>query len=245
MRLGLRQIKGLAEARGRFIEAERKARGLYVDVNDVVRRAGLDMKAQRVLTRGGAFDRLTQHRRAAMWNTMRKRLPLLGYVRDDDAGDLAPHSAEELLVLDYEGTGLSLDDHPMVHLRPRIQRAVGRQKLLSSRDVARAPHGTRAVVAGLVIGRQRPGTADGTCFVTLEDEGGMVNVVVWGRDFDTWRTAIVTSTFLLFRGRIEKQGAVVHLIADGAHAVTTQMVEGEKSQQAHQLGFPFQARSFH
>jgi len=247
MRLGLRLVKGLGEKRGRALEEERRARGPFVDVNDCVRRCRLDAKAQRVLVRGGAFDRLGAHRRAAMWNTMGKRLPLLAYTRDDDAFGLTPHDAEEIMMLDYEHTGLSLDDHPMRYLRPRLQHRFGRQKLVSAKDISRAPHGTRVVVAGLVIGRQRPGTADGTCFVTLEDEGGLVNVVVWGRDFERWRTAVVTSSFLVFRGRVERQGIVVHLIADGVAAVTTSMVQKTDAElrAERQLDFPFQARSFH
>jgi error-prone DNA polymerase len=104
--------------------------------------------------------------------------------------------------------------------------------------VREAPHGTRALVCGLVIGRQRPGTADGTCFVTLEDEHGMMNVVVWGRDFERWRKTVVTSTFLLVEAAIERQGIVVHLIAKGVRAI-------EPKLSVSQLDLPFASRDFH
>jgi error-prone DNA polymerase len=118
---------------------------------------------------------------------------------------------------------------------------LGRRRLLSSKEVAASPTNTRALVAGLVIGRQRPGTADGTCFVTLEDETGLVNVIVWGRDFDAWRATVVTCSFLLFEGEVERQGLVVHLIAKAVTGITARM----RQEGPVQLGFPFKSRSFH
>ncbi len=231
LRLGLRLVKGLREETGRAIAEERRARGPFADVSDVVRRCGLDRKQKSALARGGAFDSLAVHRRAAVWAAMQKQPPLLRAVPDDDAGALlSPPPSAELLLLDYDTVGLSLDDHPMLHVRPLLPRGT-----LSSRDVAGTPAGTRVHVCGLVIGRQRPGTADGTCFVTLEDEHGMVNVIVWGRDFDRWRRTVVTSTFLMVDGVVERQGIVIHVIAKGVKEVRP----------TRQPSLPFSSRDFH
>ncbi len=110
--------------------------------------------------------------------------------------------------------------------------------------MALAPHGSRVRALGLVIGRQLPGTADGTCFVTLEDEHGHVNVIVWGRDSDRWRSTVVGAHFLLVEGVIERQAVVVHLIA---HAVTeVRPKPGTFGGEARaQLELPFASRDFH
>jgi error-prone DNA polymerase len=239
IRLGLRLIKGLREELGRHIEAER-GRGAFSDVSDLVRRLDLDKKARASLARAGALDTLASHRRAAVWTAMDKRPALLRALKDDDVGGaLGPPSAAEILLLDYATTGVSIDDHPMMHLRRALPPSLGR--VLDARAVQRAPHGTKARTVGLVIGRQRPGTADGTCFVTLEDEHGMVNVIVWGRDFDRWRQTVVTAQFLLVDGVIERQGLVVHMIAQRVQAVSASM--GEEHGRQEEL--PFKSRDFH
>jgi error-prone DNA polymerase len=106
----------------------------------------------------------------------------------------------------------------------------------------------RVLVAGLVIGRQRPGTADGTCFITLEDEYGHVNVVVWGRDYERWRTTIITSRVLLVDAVIEREGIVIHAMARGVVAVSTtsQTFVGERADTSStQMALPFASRDFH
>ena len=242
LRLGLRQVKGLREDVGRAIAAERAARGAFVDVADASRRCALDQKATGALARAGAFDGVSVHRRGAVWNAMVKRPPLLRDVPDEDVrGALQAPSQVELLLLDYQHAGLSLDDHPMRYVRPRLQETLGRERLLTAAEVHAAPHGTRGTTAGLVVGRQRPGTADGTVFVTLEDETGLTNVVVWGRDFEKWRATVTTSAFLLFRGVIEKEGIVVHLIAKDVVGVRPDLV----GDGAPQLDLPFRSRDFH
>jgi error-prone DNA polymerase len=155
----------------------------------------------------------------------------LRHLHDDDVRQvLKPPPAAEVLLLDYATVGLSIDDHPMHHVRPHLPKGV-----LSSKELAAVAHQGRARVCGLVIGRQRPGTADGTCFVTLEDEHGMVNVIVWGRDFDRWRQTVVTAQFLLVDGQVERQGMVMHVIA---HKVTDVRV-------SRQMALPFASRDFH
>jgi error-prone DNA polymerase len=232
LRLGLRQVKGLREETGRLIAAQRP----FVDVSDLVRRLDLDKRARHALGRSGALDSLATHRRAAVWAAMDKRPSLLRGLPDDDAArELRAPSSSEILMLDYETVGLSIDDHPMLHVRRSLPADLGR--VMSSRDVMAAPPKTKARVLGLVIGRQRPGTADGTCFVTLEDEHGLVNVVVWGRDFDRWRHTVVTATFLLVDGVIEREGLVVHLISHAVRSVRPRLDT--------QMRLPFASRDFH
>ena len=260
LRLGRRLGKGLRHDVAAALTHERGARGPFVDVADVVRRARLDKRARLALARAGAFDLLAGHRRAALWAALDPRPPLFASLPDDTPSLPAPTQGE-LLLLDYAHTGVSVDDHPMRHVRPGMLARLaasgvgglgGRRAppLLDSRGVADARHGTRALIAGLVTGRQRPGTADGTCFVTLEDEHGQVNVIIWGRDFDRWRTTVVGARFLLVDAVVERQGLVVHAIARAVAAVTPsadavgRRGEADAPASAAQLAFPFEARSF-
>jgi len=239
LRLGLRLVKGLAfDEAMRVLDARRDAP--FRDAHDVYARALLTKGAQDALARAGAMDSLVAHRRAALWSAMQRETPLFRHVSDDGGGRTLPvPRARDVIELDYAYAGLSVDDHPMVHLRPVLEASEKkrRQRLVCARDVQeRVPHHARVVTTGLVIGRQRPGTADGTCFITLEDETGLVNVVVWGRDFENWRLPIVTSSFLRVSGRVERAGLVVHLIADSVEKVLA--TPDDES-------FPFQSRDFH
>jgi error-prone DNA polymerase len=112
---------------------------------------------------------------------------------------LAPMTRAEQLVLDYERTSVSVEDHPMKLLRPRLP-----PKTRSSRDLLGLRTGERVAVAGMVICRQRPGTASGVVFVTMEDELGFSNLVLWSRVFETYRQVATTSRLLMVHGRIER-----------------------------------------
>ncbi len=255
VRLGLRIVKGLREEQARSLVLERERHGPFVDVADVIRRGRLEKRARLALARAGAFDLLAGHRRAALWAALDARPPLLTALRDVEPSLPAPTQGE-LLLLDYEQTGLSLNDHPMRHVRPGLLRSLSSRlaarrtpPLLDSRGLHEARSGARVMLAGLVIGRQRPGTADGTCFLTLEDEHGSANVIVWGRDFERWRTTIVSARFLLVDSVVERQGRVVHAIARGVAAVTPSAdafgrVVDEQAVGA-QLSLPFSSRNFH
>jgi error-prone DNA polymerase len=108
-------------------------------------------------------------------------------------------SRAEQLVLDYERTGVSVSDHPMKLLRPRLPK-----KTQSSRDILSLRSGTKVSIAGMVICRQRPGTASGVVFVTMEDEYGFSNLVLWSKVFETYRHVATTSRLLMVHGRIER-----------------------------------------
>jgi error-prone DNA polymerase len=115
----------------------------------------------------------------------------------------------EQLVLDYETTGVAVDDHAMKVLRPQLP-----AHYKSARDLTSASHGARVSTAGVVICRQRPQTASGVVFVTLEDETGFVNLILWAKTFERWRHVATTSSMLAAHGRVERQGDVIYVVPD-------------------------------
>ncbi|MBN8727938.1 MAG: error-prone DNA polymerase [Xanthomonadales bacterium] len=210
LRLGLRQVAGLSEAMARAIVAAR-AEGPFRDVRDLCLRAGLDGKARRVLAEAGALQVLAGHRHAARWAVagIESRRPLLAGSPDEDAVALpAPTLGEEVLS-DYRATGLTLAAHPLSLLRDRLRQ----RRVLDSSELHGAPHGRNVQAAGIVTQRQRPATAKGTIFVTLEDEHGMVNIVVWPDLALRRRKALLGARLLAVRGRWERVDGVQHLIA--------------------------------
>ncbi|MCW5579774.1 MAG: error-prone DNA polymerase [Luteimonas sp.] len=210
IRLGLRQVKGIAKDVASAIVAARTQRP-FADVRDLCLRARLDGKARHALAEAGALASLAGHRHAARWTMagIERQRPLLPGSPDEDAIALpAPTTGEDVLS-DYRATGLTLGAHPLSLLRERLRG----QRVLDSRQLRELPHGRGAYAAGIVTGRQRPGTAKGTIFVTLEDEHGMVNVVVWSHVALRRRKALLGARLLAVRGRWEHVDGVQHLIA--------------------------------
>jgi error-prone DNA polymerase len=210
IRLGLRQVAGLSEKMALAIMAAR-ARQPLRDVADLCLRAQLDEKARSALAEAGALKTLAGHRNAARWAVagIERQRPLLPGSPEETRIDLpAPRIGEEITA-DYRSVGLSLEVHPMALLRPRMRA----QRILGLRDLQGRRHGSGVHVAGLVTQRQRPGTAKGTIFVTLEDEHGMVNVIVWPHVALRQRRALLESRLLAVRGRWERVDGVEHLIA--------------------------------
>ena len=216
VRLGVRSVRGLgAAARGKLEAA--LTDGPFSDVADVVRRTRLDRRGLRLLAESGAFDGmfaqepLATRRRRALWE-------VLAAVRGD-AGPLAPSvtlpdaplplmSLAELTEADYRVTGVSLNGHPMRHLRPLLQP----NGIRAARDVQTTGRdGEQVAIAGLVICRQRPGTAKGFVFLSLEDETGILNVVVTPQRFERDALKISTSPLLMVRGTLQVESNVVTL----------------------------------
>jgi len=227
LRLGLRMAKGCREADGRRLQA---ARGQgYDSLQAVWRRGGQTPAALEVLARADAFGSLGFDRRRALWEIRRlgeAPLPLFAAAEAREAAQAA--SAElppeppvalpalapgEAVVEDYASVGLSLKAHPLALLRPFLtaERMVPAARLAETRD------GARLSVAGLVLVRQRPGTASGVIFATLEDETGIANIVIWPKVFEAQRRVVLTSRLLGVTGRLQKEGLVIHLIADRLH----------------------------
>ena len=214
IRLGLRQVAGLSEKVALAIMAARTAQP-FRDVADLCLRAQLDEKARSALAEAGALKALAGNRNAARWAVagIERQRPLLPGSPEEAQVDLpAPRLGEEILS-DYRSVGLSLEAHPMALLRPRMRA----QRILGLRDLQGRRHGSGVHVAGLVTQRQRPATAKGTIFVTLEDEHGMVNVIVWPHVALRRRRALLESRLLAVCGRWERVDGVEHLIAGDLH----------------------------
>jgi error-prone DNA polymerase len=211
IRLGLREIRGISkEVAGGIIAA--RAQQPFRDVTDLCRRAGLNEKTRAALAEAGALRSLAGHRNAARWEVagIERRAPLqdLHSPREDEIALPAPAVAEEILS-DYRALGLTLQAHPLSLLRDRLRE----RGLLGSQELRARRHGSHVRAVGLVTGRQRPTTASGTIFVTLEDEHGMVNVIVWQKLAARRRKAVLGARLLGVRGRWERVDGVEHLIA--------------------------------
>jgi error-prone DNA polymerase len=213
VRLGLNQVKGLRERAGHAMVAGRAARA-FTSVDDVARRAGLERAELTTLAAIGAFAALGGTRRAHLWTVAR---PLPGAVFGDLAPDrpaspLRDMDAHERLAADYQGTGVTLGPHPMALRRPELARRPGRP-ILRAIDLRRGSDGERVRVAGNVIVRQRPGTAKGFVFLSLEDETGIANVIVTPGLFARHRLVLVTEPFLVVEGILQTHDNVVSLRA--------------------------------
>jgi error-prone DNA polymerase len=210
IRLGLRLVKGLSAAAGKRIEDARRER-LLSGVEDLVLRASLDRRESELLARAGALEGFGLARREAMWKARAPREEGLfaGVETDARAPRLAPLSRAQQLVLDYRATGVAVDDHAMSVVRARLPKSYKR-----ACDLVAMQQGDKVTTAGLVICRQRPGTASGVVFVTMEDETGFVNLILWSRTFERFRHVATTSSMLIAHGTIEREGEVVYVVPD-------------------------------
>jgi len=211
LRLGLCMVKGLSEVSAKRIVAAR-ATHAFTDVDDLARRADLNRHDMEALAAAGALEELSGHRRNALWDVsgVERMTPLLASSSFDDTPPMliAPSEGEDI-VADFASLGLTLGRHPLALLRERLQS----QRMMTAADLRDMPHGRLARVTGLVTGRQRPGTASGVTFVTLEDETGMINVIVWRDLAERQRKELLRSNLLTVYGTLERAGEVVHLIA--------------------------------
>lgn len=212
IRMGLRMIKGFREDDARRIEAARST-GMFADIADLGERARLDARAQEQLADAGALRGLAGDRHRARWEVagVQKQLGLFAGLPSQEEGAIVlptPTVGEDLQA-DYHSLGTTLGPHPLALLRAELKA----RRCRSSKELLDVEHGRPVSVAGLVTGRQRPGTASGVTFVTLEDEFGNVNVVVWRDLADRQRKVLVGSQLLKVDGRWEKEGEVRHLIA--------------------------------
>jgi error-prone DNA polymerase len=202
LRLGLRRVSGLSETEGRRIAQGRP----YTSVADL----RLNRKDLRSLASAGALQSLAGHRRLAHWAAAgaERRSPL-DAPAPERTPQLAPPREGEDIVADYASLGLTLGRHPLALLREHLKR----RRLLTSEELSRLRHGSMARVAGLVTCRQRPDTASGVIFVTLEDETGTVNVVVWRNVGERQKAELLGARLLGVQGVIERDGDVIHLVA--------------------------------
>jgi len=209
LRLGFRQISGLAAADAAALVAGRGDG--YSSPQAVWRRGGLGRPALEALADADAFGSMGLRRREALWAVRALQAsppPLLAQLTESEARpDLPVMSLGEEVVEDYRRLHLSLKAHPLALLRHQLPGVTG------AAELARRPVG-RVSVAGLVLVRQRPGTAGGVIFMTLEDETGISNIIVWPKLFERFRTAILCGRLLKVDGRLQRQGQVIHLLAE-------------------------------
>src|SRR5206468_1878715 len=222
VRLGLRYVRGLREAAARAIVRAREAQS-FASIHDLARRAGLARSELATLAAIGALAPLGRTRRASLWEAALQDPGELFVPPRDSGSPLAEMTEGERLVADYAGTGVTLGRHPMAMRRAELRR----RGVLSARELAGAENETRVRVAGSVIVRQRPGTAKGFVFLSLEDETGIANVIVTPQRFARHRMALVTEPFLLVEGIVQQQDDVV--------SVRATRVEGRSEEHTSEL----------
>lgn len=217
LRLGFRQIKGMREEDAAWIVA---ARGNgYPDFESLSRRAGVHPDALGRLAEADAFATLGLTRRDALWaaSALKAPAPLPLFGSDGEGGiehtvTLPQMTLGQEAIEDYLSLRLSLRKDPMELLRPRLPDSLAHDRLGQARG--------RVTVTGLVITRQRPGTASGVIFLTLEDETRTANIVVWKKIYETFRKAVIAARLIRVTGRIERDGPVTHLISERVEDVS-------------------------
>ena len=222
VRLGLRMVKGLANANAAAIVSAR-ADTPFASIDDLWRRAGVPVAALVQIAEGDGFrPSLSMARREALWAIKALRdepLPLFAAATaheqqfvpeiSEAAVSLRPMTAGSEVVEDYGHIGLSLRSHPVAFLRDDLRR----RRIFTCQQAMDARDGRWLEAAGIVLVRQRPGSAKGVMFITLEDETGIANLVVWPQVFEKNRRIILSAGMFAVRGRIQREGEVVHLVA--------------------------------
>jgi error-prone DNA polymerase len=211
VRLGFLLVQGLSQPGAERIVAARRIRQ-FDGVEDLARRAELNRRDLKCLAAAGAFEALSGHRRHAYWRVagIETGAHILRDAPVEETPAILPPPTEgENLVADYASTGLTLGRHPLALLRAHLSR----MRFATADELKLLPGGTAARAAGIVTGRQRPGTASGTVFVTLEDETGHVNVIVWPHLIERQRRELLGARLMGVEGVLEREGEVMHLIA--------------------------------
>ncbi|MEQ8493744.1 MAG: OB-fold nucleic acid binding domain-containing protein, partial [Gammaproteobacteria bacterium] len=211
LRLGLRLVKGFAAAAAARLVAAR-AQAPFRDVDDLAVRAALDRAALRALSRAGALASLAGNRHQASWAALgvEPSTPLLAAAGIAEATPLLRRPGEgEDIVADYATLGLTLGRHPLALLRGQLTR----RRFVSAAALGELAHGAPVRIAGLVTMRQRPGTATGVVFVTLEDETGTINLVVWSSLVEAQRRELLHARLLGVTGEVQREGEVIHVLA--------------------------------
>ena len=220
LRMGLGYAKRLRKQSAEALTESRTQHGPFRSAEDLALRVpSLDRKELTLLARIGALNKIDgiAHRRDALWQVERAgklEKPLLRQrsewlKEDSETQPLRQMDFEERLVADYAGTGLTVDKHPMYRRRPELRR----QGILTAEELRQCKDGEFVRTAGCVIARQRPGTAKGFIFISMEDETGIANVIVTPDLYDRDRLVVTRSKFLLAEGMLQNQDNVVHVKA--------------------------------
>jgi error-prone DNA polymerase len=213
VRLGMQMVSGLPEKEAKTIVEERGS-GYHTPV-EIVRRAGCSRRALDRLAQADAFGSMTMGRRQALWkaSALDGRIPPLfaatADLFDDPDADLPPTTDSQEVVADYMATGLSLRDHPLSFLRPRLKA----KRAITAEELKRTKAGKTVLVAGVVLFRQHPQTAKETIFLTIEDETGAANAIVWKHVHKKCHDAVYHGKLLACKGMVQREGQVLHVIA--------------------------------
>jgi error-prone DNA polymerase len=211
LRLGFRQVKGIREEDVRLLIEKREKP--YSGIHEL-RNIGLSDAALEKLADADAFRSIGLDRREALWQVSTKDTPVAMFSGQASADEekqsvkLPVMPESEHVVHDYAALALSLKAHPVSFVREKLQQL----HILSTADLKRGKDGDKVRVAGLVLVRQRPGTAGGICFMTIEDETGFANVVIFQSLFDTYRKEILQARLILVEGKLQIEGEVIHVI---------------------------------
>jgi error-prone DNA polymerase len=248
LRIGLRFIRGLGRRSEESLKRAWQAGGRFQSLEDVCRRSGLRPKDLEKLAAAGAFETFCPGRRKALWEVLRvtrvkEDRPLLrllqlqqelnGVIVVAENPDPIPEMTNlDKTLADYRTLGLSAGQHPMTYYRPFLSK----KQIKACGDLQFADDGIHLRVAGGVICRQRPGTAKGFVFITLEDETGMANIIIRPQMFEEYRHVILKSHFLVFEGRLQSSEGVINLLAEKVVALPP--ISNEKSLHLY-------ARNFH
>ena len=248
LRLGLRQVDGLSEEAGQALVA---ARGMgFADLADLHGRVGLDSRALVALANADAFRSFGLDRRQALWEikglagrlgraARQDDLPLFGgrkglamLVAREEQVELPPMRPGEHVVEDYASLHLSLKAHPFAFLRERLEA----RRSLRAADLETQGNGRFVRVAGLVLVRQRPQTAKSVTFLTLEDETGIANIVVWSRIFERNRRIVMGARAVMVDGAIQKEDGVIHVVARQLTDITPDLMASLSKEASSQEG---------
>ena len=212
VRMGLRYVKGMSELAGQRILAAR-AHMPFRSLEDFVQRTHLDEGNQGRLAEAGAFSTFTDQRRDALWQVR-------GYQRQKDdsmslsARETTPRFRQlgplETIIWDYDSSRHSTRGHPLQPLRNQLRA----KRLPDAQAIGKMRDGQKVSYAGIVICRQRPGTANGVTFMTLEDETGFVNIVLWQQVFEKYKVLLKSTSFLGITGKLQIEQGLIHIIAD-------------------------------
>jgi error-prone DNA polymerase len=215
LRLGLRLVRGLPRADGERIVAER-ARQLCASIDELAARAQLSRRSIQALAAAGALGGLSSHRHDATWQALGvERLPglIAGLSASEPAAALPAPTESQNILADYRHLGLTTGRHPLALLRP----ALIRRGFRSSSDLQRLADGSSVRVGGLVTHMQQPATASGVVFASLEDETGIVNIILWPKVFAAQRRCALESSLLVVEGTLQRRDRVAHVIAQRLH----------------------------
>jgi len=207
LRLGFRQLRSFSSTAAQHLIQQRATRS-WQDLSDLLSRCQLSQRDKRVLAQAGAFNALGHHRRSALWESaVPVHQDLIESSTTSETSPLSLMSDYERLASDYAVTGLSVGKHPMALIRDQLR------KIVKATDLPLYQNRSRVSIAGMVICRQRPGTANGHCFISLEDETGIANAFVPSKLFESRRLVITQENFLTIHGELQHHEGVITVLA--------------------------------